>query len=94
LISNFPKRKKPTQKQQSNTHTQAKARARHNGKNPDSHALDIDLAEYLADTIAWLMRSILDHASKILFDNETEPLLTPGFWILPLYSSTVHVATD
>ena len=32
------------------------------------------LAEYLADTIAWLMRSILDHASKILFDNHTEPL--------------------
>ena len=25
------------------------------------------------------MRSILDHASKILFDNDTEPLLTPGF---------------
>ena len=43
------------------------------------------LAEYLADTIAWLMRSILVHASKILFDNDTEPLLTPGFWILPLY---------
>ena len=43
------------------------------------------LAEYMADTIAWLMRSILDHASKILFDNDTEPLLTPGFWILPLY---------
>ena len=42
------------------------------------------LAEYLADTIAWLMRSILDHASKILFDNDTEPLLTPSFWILPL----------
>ena len=34
--------------------------------------LDIDLAEYLADTIAWLMRSILDHASKILFDNDTD----------------------
>ena len=28
------------------------------------------LAEYLADTIAWLMRSILGHDSKILFDKE------------------------
>ena len=36
------------------------------------------------DTIAWLMRSILDNASKILFDNDTESLLTPGFWSLPL----------
>ena len=47
--------------------------------------LTLILAEYLADTIAWLMRSILDHESKILFDTDTEPLLTPGFWILPLY---------
>ena len=30
------------------------------------------LAEYLADTIAWLMRSILGHASKILLDHDTE----------------------
>ena len=49
-------------------------------------------AEYLADTIAWLMRSILDHASKILFDNDTEPLLTPGFWILPLYRELLNSA--
>ena len=58
----------------------------HNGKviQTATHLTWI-LAEYLADTIAWLMRSILDHASKILFDNDTQPLLTPSFWILPLY---------
>ena len=39
------------------------------------------LAEYLADTIAWLMRSILGHATKILFDKDTQLLLTPKFWI-------------
>eukprot|EP00434_Breviolum_minutum_P041318 symbB.v1.2.036756.t1/scaffold5224.1/size29657/3 len=50
------------------------------------------LAEYLADTIAWLMRSILDHASKILFDNDTQPLLTPNFWILPLYRELLNSA--
>ena len=33
------------------------------------------LAEYLADTIAWLMRSILGHASKILFDKDIQLLL-------------------
>ena len=42
----------------------------HNGKviQTATHLTWI-LAEYLADTIAWLMRSILGHASKILFDN-------------------------
>ena len=38
------------------------------------------------------MRSILDNASKILFDNDTEPLLTPGFWILPLYRELLNSA--
>ena len=47
------------------------------------------LAECLADTIAWLMRSILDHASKILFDNDTKPLLTPN---LPLYRELLNSA--
>ena len=50
------------------------------------------LAEYLANTIAWLMRSILDHASKILFDNDTQLLLTPKFWILPLYRELLNSA--
>ena len=65
----------------------------HNGKviQTATHLTWI-LAEYLADTIAWLMRSILDHASKILFDNDTEPLLTPGFWILPLYRELLNSA--
>ena len=30
------------------------------------------LAEYLADSIAWLMRSILGHTTKILFDKDTQ----------------------
>ena len=69
----------------------------HNGKviQTATHLTWI-LAEYLADTIAWLMRSILDHASKILFDNDTEPLLTPVFGSCRFIGncSTVHVATD
>ena len=66
----------------------------HNGKiiQTATH-LTLILAEYLADTIAWLMRSILDHASKILFDTDTEPLLTPGFWILPLYRELLNSAS-
>ena len=65
----------------------------HNGKviQTATH-LTLILAEYLADTIAWLMRSILDHESKILFDTDTEPLLTAGFWILPLYRELLNSA--
>ena len=55
--------------------------------------LTLILAEYLADTIAWLMRSILGHESKILFDTDTEPLMTPGFWILPLYRELLNSAS-
>ena len=66
----------------------------HNGKviQTATH-LTLILAEYLADTIAWLMRSILDHESKILFDTDTEPLLTAGFWILPLYRELLNSAS-
>ena len=58
----------------------------HNGRvlQTATHLIWI-LAEYLADTIAWLMRSILGHDSKILFDKDTQLLLTPKFWVLPLY---------
>jgi len=38
------------------------------------------------------MRSILGHASKILFDNDTQLLLTPKFWILPLYREFLNSA--
>ena len=71
-------------------------------RDPDAHRgkviqtathLTLILAEYLADTIAWLMRSILDHESKILFDTDTEPLLTPGFWILPFYRELLNSAS-
>ena len=50
------------------------------------------LAEYLADTIAWLMRSMLGHDSKILFDKDIQLLLTPKFWVLPLYREFLNSA--
>ena len=42
------------------------------------------LAEYLADTIAWLVRSVLGHDSKILFDKDTQLLLDTEVLVLPL----------
>ena len=55
-------------------------------------SLGSSLSEYLADTIAWLMRSILGHDSKILFDKDTQLLLTPKFWVLPLYREFLNSA--
>ena len=65
----------------------------HNGRvlQTATHLTSI-LAEYLADTIAWLMRSILGHTTKILFDKDTQLLLTPKFWILPLYGEFLNSA--
>ena len=65
----------------------------HNGKvlQTATHLTWI-LAEYLSDTIAWLMRSILGHESKILFDKGTQLLLTPKFWLLPLYRELLNSA--
>ena len=65
----------------------------HNGKvlQMASHLTWI-LAEYLADTLAWLMRSILEHDTKILCDKDTQLLLTPKFWILPLYRELLNSA--
>ena len=38
------------------------------------------------------MRSILGHDSKILFDKDTQLLLTPKFWVLPLYREFLNSA--
>ena len=51
----------------------------HNGKVLQMATHLTILAEYLADTIAWLMRSILGHDTRILFDKDTQLLLTPKF---------------
>ena len=52
------------------------------------------LAEYLADTIAWLMRSILGHASKILFYKDTQLLLTPKFCFFLLHAAKVRSSCE
>ena len=38
------------------------------------------------------MRSILGHDSKTLFDKDTQLLLTPKFWLLPLYREFLNSA--
>ena len=55
-----------------------------------------NLAEGLYDIdTRWYARGVtIDYAPgvKNLFNNDTEPLLTPGFWILPLYRELLDSA--
>ena len=46
------------------------------------------LAEYLADTIAWLSWAM----TLSLCDKDTQQLLTPKFWVLPLYRELLNSA--
>ena len=65
----------------------------HNGKviQTATHPTWI-LAECLGRYYCVACASILDHASQILFDNDTQPILTPSFWMLPLYRELLNSA--
>ena len=43
------------------------------------------LAFHLAERIASLLRQVLEHPSKVLYDPENEVLFLPQFWLLPIY---------
>ena len=70
--------------------------------NPDQHNgavkqfakdLVVVLAMHLSERIASLLRQVLDHPSKVLYDPETEPLFLPQFWVLPLYRALLNTAS-
>ena len=39
-----------------------------------------------------LLRQVLDHPTKVLYDSETEVVFLPQFWILPIYWKLVNTA--
>ena len=43
------------------------------------------LAFHLAQRIATLLRQLLDHLTKMLYDPENEVLFLPQLWLLPIY---------
>ena len=51
------------------------------------------LAVHLAERIASLLRQVLDHPTKVLYDPETEVLFLPQFWILPIYRELLNTAS-
>ena len=55
---------------------------RHGGESPMSSCQNCPTAGSMA----------AEPSVKILFDNDTQPLLTPSFWILPLYRELLNSA--
>ena len=55
--------------------------------------LVLSLAFHLAERIATLMRQVLDHPTKVLYDPENEVLFLPQFWLLPIYRELLNTAS-
>ena len=51
------------------------------------------LAFHLAERIASLLRQVLEHPSKVLYDPENEVLFLPQFWLLPIYRELLNTAS-
>ena len=47
--------------------------------------LVILFALHMAEKNSSLLRQVLDHSSKVLYDPETEPLFLSLFWFYPIY---------
>ena len=68
--------------------------AQHNGAvRQFAKDLVMVLAMHLAQHIASLLRNVMDHPTKVLYDPETELLFFPQFWVLPLYRKLLNTAS-
>ena len=55
--------------------------------------LVILFALHMAEKISSLLRQVLDHPSKVLYDPETEALFLPLFWFYPIYRELLNTAS-
>ena len=69
---------------------------------PEQHLLSIKtfakdlvllLAFHLAERISLLLRHVLAHPKKVLYDPESETLFLPQFWLLPIYRELLNTAS-
>ena len=69
---------------------------------PEQHLLSIKmfakdlvllLAFHLAERISSLLRHVLAHPKKVLYDPESEILFLPQFWLLPIYRELLNTAS-
>ena len=51
------------------------------------------LAFHLAERISSLLRQVMGHPTKVLYDPETEVLFLPQFWLLPIYRELLNTAS-
>ena len=55
--------------------------------------LVLTLAFHLAERVASLLRQVLDHPTKVLYDPENEVLFLPQFWLFPIYRELLNTAS-
>ena len=55
--------------------------------------LVLTLAFHLAERIASLLRQVLDHPTKVLYDPENEVLFLPQLWLFPIYRELLNTAS-
>ena len=51
------------------------------------------LAFHLAERIASLLRQVLNHPTKVLYDPKNEVLFLPQFWLFPIYRELLNTAS-
>ena len=54
------------------------------------NALQCCLLFYLAKEVAAILREILTHSTKKLYDDNTAHLLCSNFWVQPIYQELLH----
>ena len=52
--------------------------------------LSVKLAVYLAKEVAAILRAVLTHDTKKLYDEGTVHLLCSNYWIQPIYQGLLH----
>ena len=50
-------------------------------------------AMHMAEKVSSLLRHVLDHPTKVLYDPDSEVLFRPQFWILPIYRELLNTAS-
>ena len=55
-----------------------------------SKCLTMQLAIYLAKEVAVILRGILTHSTKKLYDDSTVHLLCSNYWVQPIYQELLH----
>lgn len=59
-----------------------------------AQSLTVLLAGILAEFVAQSFCGVLEHATATLVDEETKHLLSPNYWLLPIYQKLLHAPSS